>query len=196
MKNVFAFALVVSLAGVAAGAQAPVPPDQKIASASSDLENAKKLARDEKYNEAIARIEEAIRKIKEVRDTPVGQPDLVPIAINGDGNRVVVTVQNQGNADLIIRNPQTQQKHFGGFNVRILNGNTKQPFDQHRPLAGSFQGSLPPGQTAQVQIGPITGCGGQNQPILAEVSTASKESNTNNNRFPQPFTVRGGPCGS
>lgn len=196
MRSIFAFAIVVTLAGAIAGAQAPVPPDHKIALAHADLENAKKLASQEKYDEAIARAEEGIRKIKEVRDTPIGQPDLVPIAINGDGNRVVVTVQNQGNADLIIRNPQTNQKMYGGFNVRILNGNTQKPFDPNRPLVGSFQGTLPPGQTAQVQIGPVTGCGGQNQPILAEVNTAAKESNLTNNRTAQPFTVRGGPCGS
>lgn len=177
-------------------AQSPVPPDPKLGSLRADLENAKTLASGEKYDEAIARAEEAIRKIKELRDTPVGYPDLVPIAINGDGNRVVITVQNQGNADLIIRAPQTNQKMFAGLNVRILNANTNQPFDQHRPLAGSFQGSLPPGQTAQVQVGPITGCGGRSQPIFAEVFTAAKESKTDNNKTAQPFNVRGGPCGS
>lgn len=195
MKTLAAF-VTVTLMAVAVSAQQPVPLDPKLGSLQADLENAKKLALGEKYDEAIARAEEAIRKIKELRDAPVGAPDLVPIAINGDGNRVIITVQNQGNADLIVRAPQTNQKMFSGFNVRILNANTNQPFDPHRPLVGSFQGSLPPGQTAQVQIGPITGCGGMNQPIFAEAYTAAKESNTTNNRTAQPFTVRGGPCGS
>ena len=178
-------------------AQAPnyVPPDPKLGQVAADLENAKRFAQEERFDEAIARAEDALRKIKELRDAPKGQPDLVPIAINGDGNRVIITVQNQGNADVTFT-PAQGRRQFTGFNVSIINANTNQPFDPHRPLRGSYNGSLPPGGTAQVQIGPITGCGGRNQPILAIVDTRAEESNTNNNRTQQPFTVRGGPCGS
>lgn len=181
-------------------AQIYVPTDPKIGSLSADFENAKKLAVEERFDDAIAKAEEGIRKLRELKAAPAGKPDLVPIAINGDGNRVVITVQNQGNADVIFteRMGPTQQirKTYTGFNVSIINANTNQQFDPQRPLRGSFTGSLPPGQTAQVQIGPITGCGGQNQPILAVVDTRATESNTNNNRTQQPFNVRGGPCGS
>lgn len=186
--------------GAVAAAQISVPIDPKIGSLSADFENAKKLAVEERFDDAIAKAEEGIRKLRELKAVPVGQPDLVPIAINGDGNRVVITVQNQGNADVIFteRIGPTQQirKSYTGFNVSIINANTNRAFDPNRPLRGSFTGSLPPGQTAQVQIGPITGCGGQNQPILAIVDTRAVESNTNNNRTQQPFNVRGGPCGS
>jgi hypothetical protein len=197
MRNVLVTTLGVLMAAGLLVAQSPVyvPPDPKLGQVGADFDNAKRLAQNEQYDEAIARAEDAIRKIKELRDAPKGQPDLVPIAINGDGNRVVITVQNQGNADVTFT-PAQGRKQFTGFNVSIINANTNQPFDPHRPLRGSFTGSLPPGQTAQVQIGPITGCGGRNQPILAIVDTRAEESNTNNNRTAQPFTVRGGPCGS
>jgi hypothetical protein len=189
----------LSLSAIAA-AQIHVPVDPKIGSLQADFENAKKLAVEERFDEAIARAEEGIKKLRELKAAPAGQPDLVPIAINGDGNRVVVTVQNQGNADVIFTErvgPGAQlRKSYTGFNVNILNANTGRPFDPNRPLRGSFTGSLPPGQTAQVQIGPITGCGGVNQPIFAEVDTRATESNTGNNRTQQPFNVRGGPCGS
>ena len=200
MKRLIAIVVLFVAAGVSAPAgQQPVPPDPRLGSASADLELAKGLAREEKYNEALAKIEDAARKIKAIRDTAVGQPDLAIIAINGDGNKVTVTVKNQGTADVILSTKigpaQQLKKEFVGFAVKIVNAVTDKDFLQHQPLRGAFAGSLPPGQTAQVSIGPITGCGGMKQKIKALVATSAPESNTNNNTS-DVFEVRGGPCGS
>ena len=173
--------------------------DPAIGAVGANLDDAKRLAVDERFDEAIARAEEAIRKMKALRDAPVGQPDLVVVAINGDGNRVVITVKNQGTADLVLveRIGPTQQirRQVLGFNVRLINATTNRPFDPNQPLIGSYTGSLAPGQTRQVAVGPITGCGGQPAKIKGIAFTRVTESNTNNNDS-EVITVKGGPCGS
>lgn len=187
--------LVIAVTGLVAQGGPPVPLDPRLGSLQGDLENAKILARQEKYDEAIARAEAAIGKIKALRDQPETYPDLVILALSGDGNRVTATVKNQGDSDLIVVDANGRGRTFAGFNVKIINANTNTPFDAFRPLQNNFVGSLPPGQTANVAIGPITGCGGQAQPIKAIVSTRATEKDTNNNTS-DAFSVRGGPCGS
>ena len=100
-RAVFVLGLgAVLVAGNIAAAQ-PVPPDPRINDARRDLQDARRLALEERYEDAVAEAEAALATLIELRDDDtVLLPDLSVLALNGDGNRVVITIRNNGTEDV------------------------------------------------------------------------------------------------
>ena len=203
-RAVFVLGLgAVLVAGNIAAAQ-PVPPDPRINDARRDLQDARRLALEERYEDAVAEAEAALATLIELRDDDtVLLPDLSVLALNGDGNRVVITIRNNGTEDVIRASPRGNnsigqvRRTYNWVGIRLYNANTNEDFNPTRPLTTRMTGGLPPGQTKQVEIGSITGCGGMPANILVEVDYDQRiEELDELNNVSEVLQIRGGPCGS
>ena len=189
--------LALAFSAVVISAAADVPTTSQI---NGYFEQAKQLTSQKKFDEAIAKAEAAIGKLKELRaaSAVVGTPDLVVVSVTGDGDQgVTVIVKNMGTA------PVLAGQNYPGVKVRlyIVPAGGGQP-----PTAGGQASlldstgmviltGLQPGEAKAVRSRAF-GCGlMQNIKAVVDPDKAITETNDNNNES-EPFRVKSRPCGS
>lgn len=162
------------------------------------FEQAKQLTSQGKYDQAIAKAEAAITKLKELRDAAanVGTPDLAIVSISGNGDQgVTVIVQNKGAGPV----PAGQGGNIPGFiAVRVKLYLVPTGGGQPRELDSTgmmILDGLNPGEAKQVRSRAM-GCGlTQEVKAVVDPGNGITERDENNNES-QTITVKSRPCGS
>lgn len=163
------------------------------------FEQAKQLTSQRKFDEAIVKAEEALAKLKQLRDASkvVGAPDLVVVSVTGDGDQgVTVIVQNKGTANVPQPDTRSNIRGFQAIKVRLYliptGGGQPREIDSTGMM---ILDGLNPGEAKPVRSRAM-GCG-LTQKIIARVDAANEipELDENNNES-VPITVKSRPCGS